>query len=137
MKPEIQAIQLDAQPQPVHRWKYSKGAPTMPSLLLVGEELYFVSDSGGFFTCLDARTGTEQFRERLGGNHNASPLYAGGRIYLPSREGSVMVLEPGRQFHPIATNTLAGKIMASPAVVGRSIFIRTDHSLYRIESATR
>jgi outer membrane protein assembly factor BamB len=137
MKPEIQAIQLDAQPQPVHRWKYSKGAPTMPSLLLVGEELYFVSDSGGFFTCLDARTGTEQFRERLGGNHNASPLYAGGRIYRPSREGSVMVLEPGRQFHPIATNTLAGKIMASPAVVGRSIFIRTDHSLYRIESATR
>ena len=137
MKPEIQAIQLDAQPQPVHRWKYSKGAPTMPSLLLVGEELYFVSDSGGFFTCLDARTGAEQFRERLGGNHNASPLYAGGRIYLPSREGSVMVLEPGRKFHPIATNTLAGKIMATPAVVGQSIFIRTDRSLYRIESATR
>lgn len=137
MKPEVQAIQLDALPQPVHRWKYSKGAPTMPSLLLVGEELYFVSDSGGFFTCLDARTGTEQFRERLGGNHNASPLYAGGRIYLPSREGSVMVLEPGRKFHPIATNTLAGKIMATPAVVGQSIFIRTDRSLYRIESATR
>jgi hypothetical protein len=137
MKPEVQAIQLDAQPQPIHRWKYSKGAPTMPSLLLVGEELYFVSDSGGFFTCLDARTGAEQFRERLGGNHNASPLYAGGRIYLPSREGSVMVVEPGRQFHPIATNTLAGKIMATPAVVGNSIFIRTDRSLYRIESATR
>jgi hypothetical protein len=48
-----------------------------------------------------------------------------------------MVVEPGRQFHPIATNTLAGKIMATPAVVGNSIFIRTDRSLYRIESATR
>jgi outer membrane protein assembly factor BamB len=109
----------------------------LPSLLLVGEELYFVSDSGGFFTCLDARTGAEQFRERLGGNHNASPLYAGGRIYLPSREGSVMVIEPGRQFHPVVTNTVAGKIMATPAVVGRSIFLRTDRSLYRIESANR
>jgi hypothetical protein len=137
MKPEIQAIQLDAQPEPKHRWKYSKGAPTMPSLLLVGNELYFVSDSGGFFTCLDAKTGAEQFRERLGGNHNASPFFAGGQIYLPSREGSVMVIQPGKQFQPIATNTLNGKIMATPAVVGRSLFIRTDRSLYRIESLTR
>lgn len=137
MKPEIQAIQLDAKPQPVHRWKYSKGAPTMPSPLLVGDELYFVADSGGFFTCLDAKTGAEHFRERLGGNHNASPLYAGGRIYLPGREGNVLVLEPGRRFQPIATNTLSGKIMATPAAVGRSLFIRTDRSLYRIESSTR
>ncbi|MEY4692224.1 MAG: Serine/threonine-protein kinase AfsK [Verrucomicrobiota bacterium] len=137
MKPEIQAIQLDAQPQPLQRWKYSKGAPTMPSLLLVGDELYFVSDSGGFFTCLDARTGVERFRERLGGNHNASPWYAGGHIYLPSREGSVQVIEPGRQFRAIATNTVSGKIMATPAVVGRSLFLRTDRALYRIESSTR
>ena len=137
MKPEIQAFQLDAQPQPLQRWKYSKGAPTMPSLLLVGDELYFVSDSGGFFTCLDAKTGAEQFRERMGGNHNASPMYAGGRIYLPSREGSVTVLEPGRRFHPVATNSLSGKIMATPAAVGRSLFIRTDRALYRLESRSR
>ena len=137
MKPEIQAIQLDAKPEPVHRWKYSKGAPTMPSPLLIGEELYFVADSGGFFTCLDARTGAEHFRERLGGNHNASPLYAGGRIYLPSREGSVLVLEPGTRFQPIATNRVSGRIMATPAAVGRSLFLRTDQALYRIESSTR
>ncbi|MFM8878934.1 MAG: PQQ-binding-like beta-propeller repeat protein [Verrucomicrobiota bacterium] len=137
MKPEIQAFQLDARPQPVQRWKYSKGAPTMPSLLLVGDELYFVSDSGGFFTCLDAKTGAEHFRERMGGNHNASPMYAGGRIYLPSREGSVTVLEPGRRFHPVATNTLSGKIMATPAAVGRSLFLRTDRALYRLESSSR
>lgn len=109
----------------------------MPSPLLVGDELYFVADSGGFFTCLDARTGAEHFRERLGGNHNASPLYAGGRIYLPSREGSVMVLEPGTRFQPIATNRVAGKILATPAAVGRSLFLRTDQALYRIESSTR
>jgi outer membrane protein assembly factor BamB len=137
MKPEIQAIELEAQPQPVQRWKYSKGAPTMPSLLLIDDGLYFVSDSGGFFTCLDARSGAERFRERLGGNHNASPLYAGGHIYLPSREGSVMILEPGRQFRAVATNTVSGKIMATPAAVGRSLFLRTDRALYRIESPTR
>jgi outer membrane protein assembly factor BamB len=137
MKPEIQAIELEAQPQPVQRWKYSKGAPTMPSLLLIDDALYFVSDSGGFFTCLDARSGAERFRERLGGNHNASPLYAGGHIYLPSREGSVMILEPGRQFRAVATNTVSGKIMATPAAVGRSLFLRTDRALYRIESPTR
>lgn len=137
MKPEIQAIELEAQPHPVQRWKYSKGAPTMPSLLLIDDGLYFVSDSGGFFTCLDARSGAERFRERLGGNHNASPLYAGGHIYLPSREGSVMILEPGRQFRAVATNTVSGKIMATPAAVGRSLFLRTDRALYRIESPTR
>jgi outer membrane protein assembly factor BamB len=109
----------------------------MTSPLLVGDELYFVADSGGFFTCLDARTGAEHFRERLGGNHNASPMYAGGWIYLPSREGSVLVLEPGTRFQPIATNRVTGKILATPAVVGRSLFLRTDQALYRIESSTR
>jgi hypothetical protein len=64
-------------------------------------------------------------------------MYAGGWIYLPSREGSVLVLEPGARFQPIATNRVTGKILATPAVVGRSLFLRTDQALYRIESSTR
>ncbi len=128
---EVHAIRLDANP-PSHAWKYAKGAPTMSSPLLVGDELYFVSDTGGMFTCLDARTGAEVYRERLGGNHCASPLLADGRIYLCDREGGTTVIEPGRQFRRVAVNKLPGQIMASPAAVTDSLYLRTDKALYRI-----
>ena len=137
MRPEIHAIRYGGGKTPEHAWKYAKGAPTMSSPLLVGEELYFVSDSGGMFTCLDARTGQEIYRERLSGNFSASPLHADGRIYLSNREGKTFVIEPGRQFKILAENTLPGKIMASPAAVDRSMFLRTDTALYRIETVAR
>jgi hypothetical protein len=49
----------------------------------------------------------------------------------------VLVLESGTRFQPIATNRVSGRILATPAVVGRSLFLRTDQALYRIESPTR
>ncbi|MBM3902422.1 MAG: PQQ-like beta-propeller repeat protein [Verrucomicrobia bacterium] len=131
---EIQAVQLggpDTAPATV--WKYAKGAPTMSSLLLVGSELYFVSDSGGMLTCLDARTGREHYRERLGGSHSASPLYVDGRILLCSREGETCVMAPGPTFKLIARNRLPGKLMASPIASGESLYLRTDTALYRIQ----
>lgn len=134
MRPEIQAVRFGGGKTPAHAWRYAKGAPTMSSPLLVGDELYFVSDSGGMFTCLDAHSGKEIYRERLGGNFSSSPLYADGRIYLASREGVTSVIEPGRQFKVLATNTLPGKIMATPAAVDRALYLRTDAALYRLET---
>jgi glucose dehydrogenase len=61
-------------------------APHTPSLLLVGDELYMVSDKG-IATCLDARTGRENWSERIGGNYSSSPLFADGKIYLQTEEG--------------------------------------------------
>jgi outer membrane protein assembly factor BamB len=104
----------------------------MPSPLLVEDALYFVDD-GGFLTCLDARTGAERYRERLGGNFSASPTYADGCIYISSREGVTHVLAPGPAFASIAKNELPGTIMASPAIAGSAIFLRTDTALYRLE----
>ena len=109
----------------------------MSSPLLVGDELYFVSDTGGMFTCLDARTGAEVYRERLGGNHCASPLFADGHIYLCDREGGTTVIEPGRQFRRLAVNKLPGQIMASPAAVADSLYVRTDKALYRLNNPGR
>jgi hypothetical protein len=137
MRSEMQAIRLNGRREPVHAWKYAKGAPTMSSPLLVGDELYFISDSGGMLTCLDARTGTELYRERLGGSHSASPIFADGHILLPSREGVTSVVAPGKTFRLVAKNTLPGKMMATPAAVGDSLFLRTDSALYRIASSTR
>jgi outer membrane protein assembly factor BamB len=105
----------------------------MASPLLVGDELYFVSDSGGMLTCLDAKTGNENYRERLGGEHNASLLHADGRIYISSRTGTTAVIEPSKVFKLIAKNELPGQAMASIAIADRAMFLRTDAALYRIE----
>jgi outer membrane protein assembly factor BamB len=113
-------------------WTMTKQAPYTPSVLLVGDELYVVSDIG-IATCLDARTGTVHWVQRLGGNYSASPLYADGRIYFLSEEGTATVLAPGREFRVLARNTLDGSTLASIAVSNGSFFIRSDTHLYRLK----
>ena len=137
MRPELLAIRADSAAGPEVAWRYGKGVPNVPSPLLVGDELYFVSDAGGMVTCLDARTGAEQYRERLGGNFSASPVFADGKIYLFSREGITSVLAPGRSFKRLAENQLDGRLMASAAIVDGALFLRTDRALYRIEQRNK
>jgi outer membrane protein assembly factor BamB len=113
-------------------WTLRRGAPFTPSPLLVGSELYVVSDTG-VLTVVDAGTGTVHGQQRLGGNYSASPVYADGRIYVQSEEGVTTVLAPGPQPKRVATNQLDGQMLASLAVSGGAIFIRTDTHLYRID----
>ena len=112
-------------------WKVSRGAPYTPSPLLVGDELYVVSDLG-IVSCLDAVTGALHWQQRIGGNHSASPVLAAGRIYFLSEEGVTTVIAPGRAFQKLATNALDGATLASMAVFSRSVFIRTQSHLYRL-----
>ena len=112
-------------------WTLRRGVPLTPSPLLVGDELYIVSDLG-VATCLDARTGETHWRERLGGNFSASPVFADGRIYFQSEEGVTSVVAPGIEYSELATNQLDGAILASMAVANGSLFIRTHDHLYRI-----
>ncbi|HND56592.1 MAG TPA: PQQ-binding-like beta-propeller repeat protein, partial [Pirellulaceae bacterium] len=133
MQPEILAVRLgDGTSTPDIAWRNKKGAPNMPSPLAVGNELYIVSDKG-IASCLDAKTGETRWSERIGGNFCSSPLLADGRIYVGNREGQTFVLAPGPTYKLLATNTLDGQIMATPAALGRSLFIRTDQAIYRIE----
>jgi outer membrane protein assembly factor BamB len=131
-RPELLAIQYEGLSQPEIKWRFAKGVPATASPLLVGDELYFVND-GGILTCLDAKTGGEIYRERLGGNYSSSPTFADGRIYVSNQEGMTSVIKPGKTFELLAKNQLPGKIMASLAVADRAFFLRTDTSLYRIE----
>ena len=112
-------------------WTLQRAAPLTPSPILVGDELYIVNDVG-IATCLDARTGTVRWVQRLGGNYSASPVAADGRIYFLNEEGVATVIEPGTVFRKLATNTLDGDMLASMAVSGGSIFIRSAEHLYRI-----
>ena len=112
-------------------WTLKRGAPLTPSPLLVGDELFVVNDAG-IASCLDAKTGATHWVQRLGGAFSASPVFADGRIYFLSEEGTSTVLAPGKEFRQLAAAALDGAILASMAVSERSIFIRTNTHLYRI-----
>ena len=113
-------------------WRLQRGAPLTPSPILVGNELYIVTDFG-IATCVDALTGDIHWQERLGGPHAASPVFAGGRIYFQNETGVTTVLAPGREFNVLARNRLDGSTLASMAVSDGALFFRTDTHLYRID----
>ena len=115
-------------------WTQRRAAPLTPSPLLVGDELYIVSDLG-VATCVDARTGEAYWQQRLRGNFSASPVFADGRIFFQSEEGVTTVVAPGRTFRQLATNRLDGVTLASMAVSDGAIFIRSHSHLYRIGGA--
>jgi outer membrane protein assembly factor BamB len=112
-------------------WTLKKGAPNTPSLLLVGEELYMVSD-GGIASCVDAKTGHVHWQERIGGNYSASPVHAAGRIYFQNEEGTGVVVKAGREFEKLASNALGERTLASYAVGDGALFIRADQHLYKV-----
>jgi outer membrane protein assembly factor BamB len=113
-------------------WTQERGVSLTASPLLVGEDLYMVSDKG-IATCLDAKTGEERWRSRLGGEFSASPLYADGRIYFLNETGTSIVIRPGAEFEKLAENQVDGRTLASLAPADGAIFLRTDTHLYRFE----
>ncbi len=112
-------------------WTYRKSVPTTPSLLVVGDELYFVSD-GGVATCLDAHSGDLRWSERLGGDFSASPVYAEGRIYFQNEFGVGTVIKAGKSFEVLAKNDLGERSLASYAVMDGTLFIRSEAHLWKV-----
>jgi outer membrane protein assembly factor BamB len=113
-------------------WKSGKTIPTRSSPLLIGDLIFMVSDAG-VASCVDVKTGDQLWQKRLPGEYTASPIFANGRIYFFNETGDSPVLEPGRKFKQLAVNELDDGCMASPAVSGNSMFVRTKTHLYRIE----
>jgi len=112
-------------------WSLSKGAPHTPSALVLGDEVYFVSDSG-IATCADARTGAVHWSERLGGDCSASPFAAEGRIYFQNETGVGTVVKAGKTFEVLAKNELGERTLASSAVADGALFIRSELHLWKI-----
>lgn len=112
-------------------WRTAKGAPLTPSVVLVGDELYAVSDMG-VASCFDAKSGEVHWQERIDGNYSASPLAAGGRIYFQNEMGTGTVLKADKKFIKLATNDLEERTLASYAVAGDTFLIRTEQHLYRV-----
>jgi outer membrane protein assembly factor BamB len=112
-------------------WTHAKGAPNTPSTILVGDELYFVSDAG-IATAVEAKTGKVRWSERLGGDFSASPVFADGRLYFQNETGTGYVVKPGQTFELLAKNDLGERTLASYAVDDGALFIRGEKHLFRI-----
>ena len=113
-------------------WKYPWSSAKRSSPILVGELLYQV-DADGVAVCLDAKTGKEVWKQRLGGNFSASPIFSEGRLYFFDERGKTTIIEPGPKYKAVGVNRLDDGFMASPAVSGNALFLRTKKALYRIE----
>lgn len=122
-------------------WRYTTGTPYVPSPVLVQDHLYFTSKNDVVLTVLEAATGKPVLAGvRLPGVRQfyASPVFAGGRIYLTDRDGVTVVLRPGAKLDVLATNKLNDPVDASPVAIGRHLFLRGEKYLYCIEdSATQ
>ena len=116
-------------------WKYEgSGAPDVPSPVSDGTYFYMVDDRG-LVTCLDAKTGTLIWgpEATTEGIVSASPVLAEGKLYITNENGVTSVVSVGSGFELLATNELDGTYtLASPAVSGKQIFIRTSTHLYCI-----
>jgi outer membrane protein assembly factor BamB len=113
-------------------WRQKRSVPNKPSVLLVDDLLYMIDD-GGIASCVDAKNGETLWTERVSGNYSASPIYAAGHIFFCSEEGKVALLAPGRQFKQLAENKFDDGFMASPAVSGNSLLLRSKTHLYCVE----
>ena len=105
----------------------------MSTGVVVDGRVYQSSD-GGIIHCLDLATGEVLWRERLVDKVCASLLAADGKVYVFDREGQAVVLQPGPTCEVIAKNQLDSGCMASPAIAGNALFVRTQDHLYRIEA---
>lgn len=112
-------------------WQAGRGAPSTPSPVVVGAEVYYVSDAG-IATCADARTGKVHWNERLGGGFSASPVAAEGRVYFQNEEGVGTVVRAGTTFEVLSRNELGERTLASYAVDDHTLFIRGERHLFRI-----
>jgi outer membrane protein assembly factor BamB len=112
-------------------WKLTKGYPRYSSPILIDGLLYMANEQG-VITCVEPDSGDVVWQKRVGGLFMPSPIAADGKLYFLTEEGTCHVLAPGREFNALATNTLTAGFMASPAIQGKSLILRSKDAVYCI-----
>jgi outer membrane protein assembly factor BamB len=112
-------------------WRAGRGHAYVPSPVHDNDRLYVVSDEG-IATCFHATTGAQLWQQRLGGNFFASPIVAGGNVYAANDVGIVHIYKAADSFQEVATIDMGEPIMATPAICGGKIYLRTEGHLYCI-----
>ncbi len=114
------------------KWVNRRGMPKAPSLLLLGDRIFGVSEKG-VASWMYAESGRIVWQDRIGGGCSASPLYAKGRIYCFDEKGKVVVYAAQDEMKKLASFDMGEGFMASPAVEGNVMILRTKKAIYRIE----
>ena len=115
-------------------WTLKRSTPDVPSPALSQGRLYFHAGREGMLSCHEAKTGKPYYRKRVPGLRQvyASPVIAGGHVYLTGRDGTIVVIKDGKEFEVVATNRLGEPMDASPIVVGDTIYLRGARHLYAV-----
>jgi outer membrane protein assembly factor BamB len=136
-RPKVMAVRPDGKGDVTAThvaWSLDRGVANKPSPAVVDGLVYFLHDSGTL-ACRDGKTGQAVWQDRLAGSFSASPIAGAGRIYFFDDRGQTTVIAPGSsEMKVLATNKLDAGCMASPAVSGNAMFVRTKTHLYRIEA---
>jgi outer membrane protein assembly factor BamB len=113
-------------------WQQNRLAPGTPSPLVYQGQVFTVNNAG-VVSCADAATGKLQWQLRLKGPFTATPIAAGGHLYFINESGSAQVVKPGPERGEIAgTNEFGETILATPAIAGGALFVRSDGHLWKI-----
>lgn len=118
-------------------WSSPKGSPFVPSGLIHGDLLYLVNDMQSILTVYEAKTGALAYQERLGQptreGFSSSPVAVGDKLFFTNDQGQTFVVQTGREFKLLRTNTLDATVLASPALVDGVWYWRTDSELIAIQ----
>jgi len=120
-------------------WKLERGSPYTTTPLVYQGVLYVMVDNG-VLSAYDARTGRRFYQQRLArdaGGFSASPVAAAGRVYLPSEDGVMFVVRAGRTYQLLARNDMNAMMLATPAIAGDTLFVRTRSHLVALSGAPR
>ena len=115
-------------------WHHARASGYTPSGIAHDGRIYLVHDIG-ILAVINAETGKEIYKARIGGGgqtFSASPVAAGKYLYFLNEDGETFVLEAGDTYKEVARNDLDEMSLASPAIAGNAIYIRTRTKLYKI-----
>ncbi|MGY8769786.1 MAG: outer membrane protein assembly factor BamB family protein [Pirellulales bacterium] len=116
-------------------WTLGQNTPDIASPLLSSGRVYFYKGKSGILSCVDAATGEAHYTaERIDGLSSiyASPIAAGGYVYLTGRSGTTVVIDDSSKLNVVSTNSVGETVDATPAPVGNQLFIRGEKHLFCI-----
>lgn len=115
-------------------WRIPRGTPDVPSPIAVDDLLYLMNERGRLY-CHELATGKLIYDEQVTNmRHRANPVYADGKLFLLGRDGTCVVVKPGREFEKLAENKLPDTFTASPAITNGTIYLRGWDALYAIKA---
>ncbi len=123
--------------RPSVTWKSNKLRPAYASPLYYRGRLYAVNNTATLLNCFDMKTGEILWRQRVKGPFSASPVAGDGKVYLVNEDGLTTVVADGPRARVLGTNPLGEAILATPAISGGALFLRSDRHLYCVREGSK